>query len=102
MIIITSSCSNSLHAKHLLLIVLAVFTVSCNSSSSVLKPLESNHIDQPPAIFVFGDSLVDPGNNNYISGTIAKNNFYPFGIDFPSGKTNTGRFTNGRTVVDII
>ncbi|XP_026395817.1 GDSL esterase/lipase At4g16230-like [Papaver somniferum] len=97
MIIITSSYSNSLHAAHLLLMVLAVFTMSCSSSNSVLRPLENNHIDQPPAIFVFGVSLVDPGNNNYISGTIAKNNFYPFGIDFPSGKAYTGRFTDGRT-----
>ncbi|XP_026382415.1 GDSL esterase/lipase At4g16230-like [Papaver somniferum] len=101
MIIITSSYSNS-HRAHLLLMnvllmVLAVFTMSCHRSSSV-TPLES----KPRAIFVFGDSLVDPGNNNYISGTLAKNNFYPFGIDFPIGKTFTGCFTNGRTIIDII
>ncbi|KAI3976899.1 hypothetical protein MKX01_008757 [Papaver californicum] len=105
MIIITSSYSSSHHAHlllmNVLLMVLAVFTMTSNSSSLV-TPLESNNINQPPAIFVFGDSLVDPGNNNYISGTLAKNNFYPYGIDFPSGKTYTGRFTNGRTVVDII
>ncbi|KAI3932758.1 hypothetical protein MKW92_006608 [Papaver armeniacum] len=101
MIIITSSYSNS-HNAHLLLMnvlmVLAVFTMRCRS----VTPLESNDINQPRAMFVFGDSLVDPGNNNYISGTLAKNNFFPFGIDFPSGKTFTGRFTNGRTIVDII
>ncbi|XP_039067673.1 GDSL esterase/lipase At4g16230-like [Hibiscus syriacus] len=54
-----------------------------------------------PAIFVFGDSMVDAGNNNYIK-TLAKATF-PNGIDFcnscPSG---SGRFTNGRTVIDII
>lgn len=50
------------------------------------------------AIFIFGDSLVDVGNNNYIT-TFAKANYEPVGIDF--GKP-TGRFTNGRTVCDIL
>lgn len=50
------------------------------------------------ALFVFGDSLVDVGNNNYIT-TLAKANYEPIGVDF--GKP-TGRFTNGRTVGDII
>lgn len=51
-----------------------------------------------PANFVFGDSLVDVGNNNYIV-SLSKANYVPNGIDF--GKP-TGRFTNGRTIVDII
>ena len=51
-----------------------------------------------PANFVFGDSLVDTGNNNYIV-SLSKANFIPNGIDF--GKP-TGRYTNGRTIVDII
>ncbi|KAJ1380581.1 SGNH hydrolase superfamily [Sesbania bispinosa] len=54
--------------------------------------------DDPPANFVFGDSLVDVGNNNYIA-SLSRANFFPFGIDF--GRP-TGRFTNGRTIVDII
>ncbi|KAH7442451.1 hypothetical protein KP509_03G089300 [Ceratopteris richardii] len=52
-----------------------------------------------PAYFIFGDSLVDVGNNNYIT-TVARANSLPFGIDFPSGPT--GRFTNGRTVPDVL
>ncbi|XP_022749059.1 GDSL esterase/lipase At4g16230-like [Durio zibethinus] len=51
-----------------------------------------------PANFVFGDSLVDVGNNNYIA-SLSKANFVPNGIDFGGP---TGRFTNGRTIVDII
>lgn len=51
-----------------------------------------------PANFVFGDSLVDVGNNNYIV-SLSKANYVPNGIDF--GKP-TGRYTNGRTIVDII
>ncbi|MCL7032377.1 hypothetical protein MKW94_015222 [Papaver nudicaule] len=54
-----------------------------------------------PATFVFGDSLVDAGNNNYIA-TLAKANYAPNGMDFPGGAKSTGRFSNGRTVIDII
>lgn len=54
---------------------------------------------QVPAMFVFGDSLVDNGNNNYLA-SIAKANYYPYGIDFFLGPT--GRFSNGKTVVDAL
>ncbi|CAM6105719.1 unnamed protein product [Calypogeia fissa] len=53
-----------------------------------------------PAFFIFGDSLVDVGNNNYI-GSLARANFYPNGIDFPGGVA-TGRFCNGKLVMDFI
>ncbi|MCO5597712.1 hypothetical protein L7F22_051793 [Adiantum nelumboides] len=52
------------------------------------------------AIFVFGDSLVDAGNNNGLR-TVAKANHPPYGQDFPAG-TATGRFANGYTSVDLI
>ncbi|XP_074281534.1 GDSL esterase/lipase At4g16230-like [Silene latifolia] len=51
------------------------------------------------ANFVFGDSLVDAGNNNYIAVSISKANYPPNGIDLG---VPTGRFTNGRTTADII
>ncbi|XP_073132994.1 GDSL esterase/lipase At5g41890 [Henckelia pumila] len=52
--------------------------------------------------FVFGDSLVDGGNNNYLF-TLSKADSPPYGIDFtPSGGQPTGRFTNGRTIPDIV
>ncbi|CAI0556072.1 unnamed protein product [Linum tenue] len=52
-----------------------------------------------PAMFIFGDSLVEVGNNNYLS-SIAKSNYFPYGIDFNRGPT--GRFCNGKTFVDIL
>ncbi|THF98685.1 hypothetical protein TEA_026774 [Camellia sinensis var. sinensis] len=52
------------------------------------------------AILVFGDSTVDPGNNNHI-GTIFKSNFLPYGRDFPN-QVPTGRFCNGRLATDFI
>lgn len=50
-----------------------------------------------PALYVFGDSTIDSGNNNYLD-TIVKANYSPYGIDFVDGPT--GRFTNGKTIAD--
>jgi hypothetical protein len=54
-----------------------------------------------PAIYVFGDSTADVGNNNYILGSKAKANFLPYGIDFPHS-IPTGRFSNGYNAIDFI
>ncbi|XP_057948463.1 GDSL esterase/lipase At5g45670-like [Malania oleifera] len=54
---------------------------------------------QVPCYFIFGDSLVDNGNNNDIS-SLAKANYLPYGIDYPDGPS--GRFSNGKTTVDVI
>lgn len=58
----------------------------------------STTTDEKPAIFIFGDSLLDVGNNNHIV-TLARANFQPYGIDFGGP---TGRFTNGRTTADVL
>ena len=52
------------------------------------------------AFFVFGDSLVDNGNNNYLA-TTARADRPPYGIDYPTHQP-TGRFSNGLNVPDII
>lgn len=52
-----------------------------------------------PAVFVFGDSTVDVGNNNYLE-TILKANFLPYGRDFDT-KMPTGRFCDGRLATDF-
>ncbi|VAH34068.1 unnamed protein product [Triticum turgidum subsp. durum] len=52
------------------------------------------------AFFVFGDSLVDNGNNNYLM-TTARADAPPYGIDFPTHMP-TGRFSNGLNIPDII
>lgn len=54
-----------------------------------------------PAIYVFGDSLVDVGNNNYLTLSIVKANHRHYGIDFPDHKP-TGRFSNGKNVADFV
>ncbi|CAA0839282.1 GDSL esterase/lipase [Striga hermonthica] len=52
------------------------------------------------AMYVFGDSLIDNGNNIYFVVAVAKAKFWPYGIDFDKGPT--GRFCNGKTLVDYI
>ncbi|XP_059452030.1 GDSL esterase/lipase At5g37690 isoform X2 [Corylus avellana] len=54
-----------------------------------------------PVTFVFGDSLTEVGNNNYMQYSLAKSNYPWYGIDYAGGQA-TGRFTNGRTIGDII
>ncbi|TXG69915.1 hypothetical protein EZV62_004850 [Acer yangbiense] len=61
-----------------------------NSSSSTLL-----------TTFVFGDSLTEVGNNNYLQYSLARSDYPWYGIDFGGGQA-TGRFTNGRTIGDII
>ncbi|CAL9240652.1 unnamed protein product [Arabidopsis halleri] len=51
--------------------------------------------------FIFGDSLSDVGNNKNLPRSLATANLPFYGIDFGNGLPN-GRFTNGRTVSDII
>ncbi|KAK6150665.1 hypothetical protein DH2020_015597 [Rehmannia glutinosa] len=50
-------------------------------------------------MFAFGDSLTDPGNNNYLN-SLAKANYVPYGVDFNEGPS--GRFCNGKTGVDYL
>ncbi|XP_024384158.1 GDSL esterase/lipase 6 [Physcomitrium patens] len=53
-----------------------------------------------PAIFAFGDSLGDAGTNSFIPQATARADFPPYGKTF--FRKPTGRFTNGRTIVDFI
>ncbi|KAF1862909.1 hypothetical protein Lal_00009289 [Lupinus albus] len=64
------------------------FFAKANSTKSLVE-----------ALYVFGDSSVDAGNNNNLN-TFAKANIYPYGIDF--NNKSTGRFTNGKNFADVI
>ncbi|XP_010266840.1 PREDICTED: GDSL esterase/lipase EXL3-like [Nelumbo nucifera] len=52
-----------------------------------------------PAVYVFGDSVVDTGNNNNLV-SVMKCNSPPYGRDFMGGKA-TGRCSNGRVPSDM-
>uniref|UniRef100_A0A5B6YP00 Uncharacterized protein n=1 Tax=Davidia involucrata TaxID=16924 RepID=A0A5B6YP00_DAVIN len=58
------------------------------------------HVEAARAFFVFGDSLVDNGNNNYLI-TSARADSPPYGIDYPTHRP-TGRFSNGLNIPDLI
>ncbi|XP_020522940.1 GDSL esterase/lipase 5 isoform X2 [Amborella trichopoda] len=52
-------------------------------------------------LFVFGDSVIDSGTNNYIQTTKAHQaNYVPYGIDMRPGAS--GRFSNGFVMTDYI
>ena len=71
--------------------------VCCAADAPAAAPANQT---RPPALFVFGDSIVDPGNNNALT-TLIRCNFPPYGQDFP-GHNATGRFSNGRVPSDIV
>jgi len=56
-----------------------------------------------PAVYVFGDSLLDVGNNNYLPGAdVPRANMPYYGVDFPGGARPTGRFSDGYNVADLV
>ncbi|KAK9131509.1 hypothetical protein Sjap_011996 [Stephania japonica] len=78
------------------IISIAIFLVAF-SLRSYASPLEKTS-----AFFIFGDSTVDPGNNNYLQ-TIPENTAAtkPYGQNgFFDGPT--GRFSDGRVITDFI
>lgn len=52
-----------------------------------------------PGVMIFGDSVVDAGNNNNLA-TLVRANFPPYGRDFAQ-HTPTGRFCNGKLATDF-
>ena len=79
----------------ILCLSLLTYSSICSSHSSVLKKGP-----EIKGLFVFGSSLVDNGNNNFLQNSTAKADYLPYGIDFPLGPS--GRFTNGRNVIDLL
>ncbi|XWS11234.1 hypothetical protein CRYUN_Cryun38cG0066700 [Craigia yunnanensis] len=63
--------------------------------------LEFSKAQMVTAVYVFGDSQVDVGNNNYLVVSVAKADFPHNGIDFPTKKP-TGRFCNGKNAADLL
>ncbi|PQM33891.1 hypothetical protein Pyn_34214 [Prunus yedoensis var. nudiflora] len=62
---------------------------------------KSWHSKQQAAFFIFGDSYLDSGNNNYINTTtLDQANFWPYGETY--FKFPTGRFSDGRLISDFI
>ncbi|GMH20433.1 hypothetical protein Nepgr_022274 [Nepenthes gracilis] len=75
-------------------------TVAAASLAAVVLMLLGQEAEAARAFFVFGDSLVDNGNNNYLV-TTARADRPPYGIDYPTHRP-TGRFSNGLNIADLI
>ncbi|XVE92219.1 hypothetical protein REPUB_Repub01dG0078200 [Reevesia pubescens] len=87
--VFSDNMEKKLYRTHLLLIIILI-----NLSSALVS---SRNV---PAIFIFGDSIFDAGNNHYNKNCSAQADFPPYGSTFFHHPT--GRFTNGRTVADFI
>uniref|UniRef100_A0ACD5ZLG0 Uncharacterized protein n=1 Tax=Avena sativa TaxID=4498 RepID=A0ACD5ZLG0_AVESA len=74
-------------------VLLLLATILLLVASREAKPLV-------PAMVIFGDSMVDVGNNNYLD-SIGKANAPPYGRDFKD-HVATGRYCNGKLPIDII
>ena len=83
-------------SSSIIVFFLSVFIILCTTEALVKLPRNETF----PAVLVFGDSIVDPGNNNNLS-TLVKCNFPPYGRDFVGGFP-TGRFSNGKIPPDFI
>ncbi|KAL9258284.1 GDSL esterase/lipase-like protein [Drosera capensis] len=65
-------------------------------SNALILP---DNVTAPSAVFIFGDSIVDAGNNNHFL-TTCRSNFPPYGRIFPGGVA-TGRFSDGMLPSDF-
>ncbi|XP_061978138.1 GDSL esterase/lipase At5g45950 [Populus nigra] len=91
-----------MHSRVPMVTVLALMALMPLFSGAVdirqLRQLAAKH--NVTCVLVFGDSSVDPGNNNRLPTTM-KGNFPPYGKDF-FDRRPTGRFSNGRLATDFI
>ncbi|XP_057422332.1 GDSL esterase/lipase At5g55050-like [Lotus japonicus] len=70
-------------------------------SVATLEMHVAHNIEAPPTLFIFGDSTVDVGTNNFLNNSGAKANVPYYGIDFYNS-IPTGRFSNGFNTADQI
>lgn len=83
--------------KTLILSLLLSFLGVCNCECKFNIP--NNESTKIRGMFVFGSSLVDNGNNNFLEKCKAKADYLPYGMDYTKGPT--GRFTNGKNAIDL-
>ncbi|XP_048233995.1 GDSL esterase/lipase 1 isoform X2 [Ricinus communis] len=83
-----------LRSHFYLLVFFASLLISTCSQGHLCYP------DSHVALFIFGDSLFDAGNNNYLKDPVGRANFWPYGKTF--FKHPTGRCCDGRIIPDFI
>ncbi|XP_062220244.1 GDSL esterase/lipase At5g03810-like [Phragmites australis] len=85
--------------KSLIMVLVVLLTCVGLLASVAASAATGQEVHLVPAVYVFGDSTVDVGNNQYLPGNSALQ--LPYGIDFPHSRS-TGRFSNGYNVADFI
>ncbi|XP_062147926.1 GDSL esterase/lipase 5-like [Alnus glutinosa] len=82
------------HLDYFIICITLALSISCRACGCTTE--------NTSPFFIFGDSTVDPGNNNYIN-TIPENqaDYKPYGQNGYFGEP-TGRFSDGRVIVDFI
>lgn len=79
----------------------AILVIVLAFASSMSDVVAASGKAKGPVVYAFGDSMSDVGNNNYLPLSIAKSDYPWYGIDYYTGWP-TGRFSNGRTIGDIM
>ncbi|CAN6582458.1 unnamed protein product [Malus baccata var. baccata] len=96
----SSSCPSQLLSSRLILcvcvVVFGVFQYPTATEGLVKLPPNQT----VPAVIVFGDSIMDTGNNNDLE-SLVRCNFPPYGLDFQQHMPS-GRFGNGKVPSDLI
>ncbi|XAR49841.1 hypothetical protein NMG60_11003997 [Bertholletia excelsa] len=93
-----SSSSTTIATAVVVLLLLSVLFPHISGTGDCPRRQETG---PPTALYIFGDSFLDSGNNNYINtSTLDRANFWPYGETF--FKFPTGRFSNGRLASDFI
>ena len=75
------------------------------AAAGVVEPSKTKtmRLRQVPAMYVFGDSTLDVGNNNYLPGKeVPRADKSYYGIDLPGSGNPTGRFSNGYNIADFV
>ncbi|CAI7803678.1 unnamed protein product [Closterium sp. NIES-53] len=79
----------------------AAVTRAGESQATAAALLDALNLTRSPiaALFVFGDSLVDVGNNNYGTYRFLRADLPPYGINY---REASGRFSDGRLQTDFL
>ncbi|EOA39263.1 hypothetical protein CARUB_v10012268mg, partial [Capsella rubella] len=89
-----------MESSRLVSIFFFVYTIVLSIGSIICKD-SNNLVTNQAALFVFGDSLFDAGNNNYIDTfSRFRSNFWPYGQT--TFKSPTGRISDGRLIPDFL
>lgn len=86
--------------RALLLLLLPLLSAISFSSTAAAAAKPKATGKNVTAIYAFGDSIFDAGNNNGLA-TVCRSDHKPYGIDFPN-EVPSGRFTDGMLPVDFL